>query len=354
MKVAFILSRCSHLGPFVVARDIVKNIQHKAETVHVFYLRESEDKLDFEVACRKIAFTQSINFGDYDVVHSHGFVADAYVYFHRGRKFCKHQTTIHQRIAPDYAMKYNFLVGYFFEKIWCHFVRKAAGINTLTYEMVRYYKSILKRNDIGFIYNGINTQHRQEVIPEREIAEIKVLKKSYKIIGISARLIFLKGIDQVIRSLKEANEFALMIIGDGEKKEELQQLATDLSVEDRCLFLGYKKNALDYFAYFDVYAMSSRSEGFGLCVIEAASQKIPIVCSDLPVYREIFKEDEVIRFELENISSLAGAFKKAIENSDRLSEKVYQKFHECFRAEIMAEHYWKTYQNLVKEKQRHG
>lgn len=345
MKVAFILSRCSNLGPFIVARDIANNICDKVDTVDIFYLKETNEKLSFKASCEKISFFERIDFSNYDIVHSHGFIADTYVFFHKRKASCKYVTTLHQRIAPDYAMKYNWLIGVLFERIWCGVLKNRSHVITLTRELASYYKKRLKRNDIEFIYNGIEILSESEKIFDYDLKKIMALKEKYKIIGISARLIYLKGIDQVIRSLPHINEFALIILGDGEERKELELLSKELNVDCRCLFLGYKKNALSYFKYFDLYAMSSRSEGFGLCVIEAASQKVPIVCADLPVYREIFNEDEVIRFELENISSLIQAFQEAIAKQESLSIKVYKKYKDNFTASIMANNYLNIYRS---------
>lgn len=345
MRVAVIISRCSNLGPFIVAKDIVNNLYNKIEAIDVFYIRESNEKIEFITGCTKISFFQRLDFSNYDVVHSHGFVADAYVYFNRRQTTCKYITTIHQRIAPDYAMKYNSIVGYLFEKIWCSFIRDSTTIVALTKEMAGYYEKRLKRQDIQFIYNGISECKSENVIPYEEFEKIMELKKRYKVIGVSARLIPLKGIDQVIKAIAHTNEFSLLVIGDGELKVELEALAKEVGVGDRCLFLGYKKRALDYFRFFDLYAMSSRSEGFGLCVIEAASQKVPIVCSDLPVYREIFDEEDVVRFELENIPSLVEALSGAIMQHAKLSGRVYVRYRNNFTATIMADKYLKVYSN---------
>lgn len=347
MRIAFILSRVSNLGPFIVARDIINNIHASVDVIDIFYLKESEEKLKFQASCTKISFLQTIEFSKYDIVHSHGFVADAYVHFHQRKVSGKHITTLHQGIAPDYALKYNPLVGLLFEKIWCHFVKDCSSVVTLTKELATYYNERLKKCEVSFIYNGIEIPPQQEDVPESEKTQILQIKKTHKVIGVSARLIFRKGIDQIIKALSHSKEFALIILGDGEKREELELLAKKMEVNDRCLFLGYKKNAISYFKYFDVYAMTSRSEGFGLCVIEAASQKVPIVCSDLSVYREIF-DDEVIRFELENIQSLVQAFDKAIKNKSILSEKVYKKYEKHFTAEIMGSNYLNVYKKISK------
>lgn len=347
MRIAFVLSRCSNLGPFIVARDLVNNLYRSVDRIDVFYIKEGHEKLCFGVPCKKIRFTERIDFSNYDIIHSHGFVADAYMFMHKRHVKSVHITTLHQRIAPDYAMKYNRLFGFLFEKIWLSAIDQNTFVVTLSGGMQKYYEKKMRQRRMVSIYNGIEVQAASHASPVEEEDQILQLKSKFHIIGITARLIFLKGVDQIIKSLALNKDFALIVIGDGEKEKELIQLSKELKVEERCLFLGYKKEVYPYLKYFDVYAMSSRSEGFGLGVMEAASQKVPVVCSDIPIYKEIFTDSEVIRFELENVPSLAKAFREAVQKKSELSEAIYLKFKSNFTANKMADNYLHLYKTLL-------
>lgn len=48
--------------------------------------------------------------------------------------------------------------------------------------------------------------------------------------------------------------------------------------------------------------MSSRSEGFPLSLLEAMIYKRNIVCSDIPIFKEILSENEVTFFEREKLT----------------------------------------------------
>lgn len=349
MKIAVVLSRCSPLGPFIVARDIVNQLHENGVQIDVYYLRNSDEKLVFKTKVRKINFRKSIPFHSYDIVHSHGFVADAYMYFHKASIKTAQVTTIHQRIAPDYSMKYNRMFGQLFETIWCQCFTKRTTIITLTKYLKKYYSSRIDAHSIQYIYNGIELPEQIENLTEEELNLFKEVKKDYKIIGIVSRLAYLKGIDQAIKCLTKNNNLALVVIGDGEKKEELESLANSLGVRNRCYFLGYKTTPIRFMRQFDVFLMPSRSEGFGLSTIEAASQRIPIVCSDLPVYSEIFNPEDVSRFELENIDSLNQAIQKALATSTELVANAYLRYREKFTASIMAQQYLSLYSELIKK-----
>ncbi|MFM7857617.1 MAG: glycosyltransferase, partial [Flammeovirgaceae bacterium] len=114
-------------------------------------------------------------------------------------------------------------------------------------------------------------------------------------------------------------------------------------VKERCLFLGYKENALDYFKFFDVYVMSSRSEGFGLCIIEAASQNVPIICNQLTVFDELFDTDEAIRFDLSNLQSIMNAVNLATQNKTEICAKANKRYLDNYTSEKMTQKYLAIY-----------
>lgn len=346
MKIAFILSTCEPSGPFIVARDIINNIVDEND-VTIYYLKESSSKLDFRAPIHKVDLFTKTDFSQYQVVHSHGFLGDFYSFLNQ-KTIKKRVTTLHQEIRPVYSFRYNLLIGTATEKVWFKFIKNSDCIVTLSRLMGDTYKQLLKKSNINFVHNG--TSPKPLPLPfNEEVDAIINLKQQYKIIGVSSRLVYGKGIDQLIQALAIDHEkqFALLLIGDGDKRLELEDLAKKLNVNERCLFLGYKPNAIDYFKYFDVYGMSSMSEGFGLCVIESASQKIPVVCSDLPVFRELFKREEVLTYELGNISSLLNALIETDRNKKVFTEKIHHRYLKCYTAQIMAANYMKIYSDLL-------
>ena len=107
-----------------------------------------------------------------------------------------------------------------------------------------------------------------------------VKNKKFTIVTVG-RLTMPKKIDRVIRLAarlkKEKYAVAFQIIGDGELKNELQQLTIDLNVTDCVAFLGFLKNPYPYIKNADVLLLPSGYEGFGLVVCEAMVLGVPVV-----------------------------------------------------------------------------
>ena len=74
----------------------------------------------------------------------------------------------------------------------------------------------------------------------------------------------------------------LWILGEGEELPALEALARELGVSSRVRFLGFRSNPYPFLAAADVFALSSRWEGFGNVVVEALACGTPVVSTDCP------------------------------------------------------------------------
>lgn len=82
----------------------------------------------------------------------------------------------------------------------------------------------------------------------------------------------------------------LVIVGKGRLEGDLKALARTLAVEDKVRFLGQVPQARRYFKAFDVFALSSDHEPFGMVLLEAMAAGLPVVCSDCGGGREVVGE----------------------------------------------------------------
>lgn len=98
-----------------------------------------------------------------------------------------------------------------------------------------------------------------------------------------------KGQDILVNALPRIREAVgdarLMLVGrfdDDVYVKRLEQLARDLGVADHVALLGYREDPLPYVARSDVFALASRSEGFGMAMVEAMACGVPVVAADCP------------------------------------------------------------------------
>ena len=89
--------------------------------------------------------------------------------------------------------------------------------------------------------------------------------------------------------------------------------------------------------------MPSRSEGFGLALIEAVQQKVAVICSDIAVFRELFSSDEVTFFRLEDRNSLIEALSEALKTGKNKTESAYVRYLNNYTDVLMANRYYEIY-----------
>lgn len=110
--------------------------------------------------------------------------------------------------------------------------------------------------------------------------------EGYTIVTAITRLTLSKGLDYLLRSVAMAIEkndrIALLLAGDGEQRDDLISLASQLGISDRVFFTGYirGKQWRDAFSVADVFVMSSVSEPFGITALEAAHHDNAIIISN--------------------------------------------------------------------------
>lgn len=113
-------------------------------------------------------------------------------------------------------------------------------------------------------------------------------KSSTIVIGTVKALEHVYGIDLLIMAFKDVvNNFPnkkllLKIAGEGSKKQELQDLVSHYNLDEYTEFAGkiLNEDVPSYLNKMDIFVNLSRSESFGVAVVEALACELPVVVSD--------------------------------------------------------------------------
>ncbi len=84
----------------------------------------------------------------------------------------------------------------------------------------------------------------------------------------------------------------LTIVGDGALRTELEELAAILDLREVVKFVGFTSDVASFLPSFDVFALSSRTEGTSLTLLEAAAAALPIVATRVGGNGEIVEDGE--------------------------------------------------------------
>ena len=134
------------------------------------------------------------------------------------------------------------------------------------------------------------------------------------------RLTYQKNFNLLIESFyqikQKYNDYKLIIVGDGEKREELELLIDKLNLKPEVFLVGFKKNIFPYLKIADCLISSSRWEDPGFALIEAGILNKIIISSDcMSGPRELLNDYNGYLFNNENRDSLIHQFANYKKNS---------------------------------------
>ena len=350
MRVLFIVPSLKNAGPVIVVYDLVHLLIKRGHKCCVCYFDKIEE-LKFGCEVVQISMRQKINFSDYDIVHTHGYRPQLYVFLHKSwnKSSTRFVTTMHNYLFSDFGYTYGKIRGLIYGTLYLLVNLRADKIVALSKDAQHYYSRFLPSCKLTYAYNTRVCDFSKKLSTEEERELLAFRGESARLVGTSCALSPLKGLDLIIQALQELPQTKFCIIGDGKIKNDLIQLSVKLKVSDRVLFLGYKKDAYKYLPYFDVYAIPSHSEGFPLAMLEAAAYGKSIVASNLSVFKEIFTGDEISIFDLNDEKSVPNAIERAFLEKEKLSRNAKLKYGNVYSPDNFVSRYLAIYTKLLLE-----
>jgi uncharacterized protein (TIRG00374 family) len=181
---------------------------------------------------------------------------------------------------------------------------------------VKYFLRHAIRNSAAVICNSSFTAQRVrdlgidtsiEIIPfGTTIAERHTPKETYKPVKdilFAGRLIERKGVEYLLRAtpaILKQTPVHLQIVGIGDARTRLEQLAKELGIVDHITFHGLVSNEAlsDFYANADVFVLPAvvddrgDTEGLGVVLVEAMTHMTPVVASNVGGIVDIIKHEQ--------------------------------------------------------------
>jgi glycosyltransferase involved in cell wall biosynthesis len=244
-----------------------------------------------------------------------------------------------KEISPDIVvcMKYamaRYIISWHFKKKFVLVVSERSNpayLTSLEKKFERYY--IMKHSD-GIVFQTKRAQsffsdtiNKKSVIIQNAIGNKKIynadvapfIKKEIVAVGNLRRQ---KDYTTLIKAFSivynRHSDYRLVIYGDGEERDKLRQLSSELNVESAVVFKGSVKDAVMYAYGARCYVLSSISEGMPNSLIEAMALGLPCVSTDCPNGPSELITNGVngILVEPKNYNQLAEAIIKFIEDDE--------------------------------------
>lgn len=190
----------------------------------------------------------------------------------------------------------------------------------------------------------------------------KFAKPSTKIILFCGRIVERKGVEYLIRAIKELEklDIHLMVVGGGDLLEKLKELTKSIKLEEKVTFfgrasnkeLGYLHDISDVFVCPSIIDSKGNTEYLGLVIPEAMESGLPVIASSVGGIVDIIKNEEngllvpqkdpaAIAKAVELIFSNHELRKRILENSKKTVKE--------FSPKTIAEQYISIFKKITSE-----
>ncbi|ATD54390.1 glycosyltransferase family 4 protein [Clostridium chauvoei] len=195
------------------------------------------------------------------------------------------------------------------------------------------------------IYNGIEKVTAEKIATEKTV------------IGFVGAIVRPKGWNYLLEATKKLREvrddFEVVFVGDGEDESTLHEKIKEYNLEDTVVCMGaVKRPDINVMPRFDILTLPSESEGLPMVILEAISQGIPVVASNVGGIPEVIKDKEngLLLKDL-NSEELYNSLKYLLDNKQQLktmAKKAEESFVGKFDGNNMAKEYLNLYERVTE------
>lgn len=341
-KVLHIFGKMRRGGAEMRTLEIMPYLREKGVDFDFCTLGDGEGELDETIRCNGATVSNcplsvgiqrfSRNFcrllihGKYDAVHSH-------VYYFSGKILqLAHKAGVQKRIA-HFRTLHDGKTMTWKRKLY-HIYMKYL-INRYATDILSVCESVMDSSwqkwktdpRCRVIYNGINLapfeslpNTRSDVCREFQIDNRhRILINVGSIQTAKAHDVLLDAMAQIIHVRPDTD---LLLIGEGELREEMVRKTRLLGIGNQVHFLGLRDDVPRLLKAADCFMLSSRREGLPGVVLEALAAELPIAATDLPGVREIagFSHNITV-VPVEDSTAL---FKAAVQILMKLEKETFQ------------------------------
>lgn len=295
--------------------------------------------------------------GGYEILHCHGSKANLFGSILRGKLTIPVVSTVHSDPKLDYLGRpiANMTYGVANRRA----LRRMDGwvaVSDAMKEML--IRDGLDADRIHVIYNGIPFYGEPEHTTRSAYLSSLDIQwgEDCVIYGIAARLNPVKDVKTLIRAFGEAakqcGNIRLLIAGDGEQRQELEEMAGSLCPSGTVKFIGWQTDMNSFYHSLNVNMLSSISETFPYAITEGARMGCATISTAVGGIPKVVIDGKTgflvdpgdWQTMARRIVSLAGDAKLR----SSLGQGIYEKVRREFSSQVMAQRQIQIYQTVIR------
>lgn len=214
----------------------------------------------------------------FDAIHSHGYRADVIALVAARYLGLPVVSTCHGFILNDrnlslYARLDVFLLRYF---------RRVIAVSTRMRDDL--IAKGLKPDRVSVIQNAVEAPCESAVHAARGAlrAQLSIGSDEF-VFGFVGRLSEEKGVQHLIDAVRAQapaeGPWRLLIVGDGPRRQELEDAVRAAGLAERVTFVGFQSETSPWYSSMDAFVLPSLTEGTPMALLEAMAHRVPVVAS---------------------------------------------------------------------------
>ena len=140
-------------------------------------------------------------------------------------------------------------------------------------------------------------------------------------------------------------------VGDGSERTALEALASELGIGDRVRFLGWRTDAERLYGAFDLFTLTSRSEGTSISLLEAMSTGVCPVVTDVGGNRAVLGQElEGLLVPDNDETGLAASWQRCLAEAPfrvEMGHRARLRVSSAFSLERMVDRHESLYRELL-------
>ena len=292
-----------------------------------------------------------------DIFHAHCYKSDLYGLIVSRYHKMKLVTTAHGPLASFkffWASK-NWRVRYLYDQLDLRLLKRYDLVLMVSDTM----RDIISKYGVDpqkmmWIRNAIDSKYfRRSGAQDAPFRAQLGIPPGATVVGAVGRLNGEKDYPNLLRAaqilLQKRPDLYFVIAGKGELEAELKQLAAELKVDQRVIFMGHFHDVRKVFSLMDLYVLSSTREGLPNTVLEAMAMEVPIVSTDVDGVKEaVTDQKEALLVPAQDSPALAAGIDRML--SDReLRERLARQARATVESEFSFAHRTRTIENLYRK-----
>lgn len=288
---------------------------------------------------RQIFKLLNINLKESNIVHAHLPRAELLSAISKARN----KLIVSRHNSERFFPKAPAMLSILLSRIVIYRSSRVIAISNAVRDFLINSKEVSRTDKIQVVYYGFE--------PSIRINSPLISDTNKNVIGTVSRLTAQKDIPTLLRAFQSyssnRDDVFLEIIGDGELRIDLMHLSNELKLNHKVRWVGRVNSPEIHIASWKCFLLSSKYEGFGLVLLEAMQQNVPIIACNNSAIPEVLGYDYIGLVETGNhkeFSEKLFAFEN--ESLNRLAKDQLQNRLNNFLPEFMLEKMNRVYESV--------